>query len=152
MKQIYSSLLTLLVLTPFFLAPVAIMAQAVVTSPDNKEVNGELIPCGNDYNGDHIVKDGEQCGFTDLIKLVNNVINWLITISTLIATGVAAYAGVLLLTSGGKPEAMKKAKAMLGKVVTGYVIILIAWLAVYTIMHTLVDSKQSEDLIGAFKK
>ena len=150
-------MLGLTLLSPVLIAPIYTLAQTTPTPPNP---NGELIPCGNDYNGDHVVsnvdKEGkpvpnEECGFVGLIQLINNVIKWLIKISTLIATGVFMYAGFLLLTSGGNPSKMTQAKAMLLKVVIGYGVILLAWVLVYTIVNALTNPESKFDFIGAFK-
>ena len=86
---------------------------------------------------DLIVCEGPDCDFAHLMKLVNNLIEMLIYISTFLATVVFAYAGFILLTSGGNESAKTKAKEMLGKVIIGYLCILGAWLLVYTITTVL---------------
>ena len=78
-----------------------------------------------------------ECTFADFIQLINNGIQDLVILSTLIAVAVFCYAGIILLTSGGNPSAFEKAKKMLWKVVLGYLWILGAWLVVYTITSVL---------------
>ena len=149
MKNLYISILSFTILSTVLVLPIFAIAQ---TPANNPNPNGDLIPCGNDYNGDHIVSGpNEECGFIGLIQLINNVIKWLIKISTLIATGVFMYAGFLLLTSGGNPGAMTKARSMLTKVVIGYAVILLAWVLVYTIVNALTNPDRKFDFIGAFK-
>jgi hypothetical protein len=87
--------------------------------------------------GNLIVCEGPDCDWAALIKLVNTLITDMIIISTLLAVAVFIYAGFLLLTSGGNESAKTKAKDMFGKVVKGYVVILAAWLIVYTITSIL---------------
>ncbi|OHA89877.1 MAG: hypothetical protein A2832_01930 [Candidatus Zambryskibacteria bacterium RIFCSPHIGHO2_01_FULL_44_22b] len=86
-----------------------------------------------------IVCDGvtEVCTFSHLIELTQNLITNLIIISTFLATAAFAYAGFLLLTSGGNESNKTKAKEMLGKVLKGYLWILVAWVLVYTITTVL---------------
>lgn len=84
-----------------------------------------------------IVCDGPDCTYEKLIELANGVINVLIALATIIATVVLIYAGFKLLTSGGNENEAKEAKEMLLKVVWGFFWILVAWVAVYTIMNTL---------------
>ena len=83
---------------------------------------------------------GDPCTFGKLIELAQNLINALILISTFLATAVFAYAGVILLTSGGNEASKTKAKEMFTKVLIGYLWILGAWLLVYTITSALLNS------------
>lgn len=94
-----------------------------------------------------IVCDGPDCTFGDLIKLARNLINALIIISTFLATAAFAYAGFILLTSGGQESAKTKAKEIFRKVLIGYLWILGAWLLVYTITSVLLRPGYS--LLGA---
>lgn len=89
----------------------------------------------------------DPCTFNHIILLVKVLINNLVIISTLLAVIVMVYAGFLLITSGGNPGAKDRAKKMLGKVVTGYIVVLAAWLIVYTITNTLLDPGYT--LLGA---
>lgn len=93
---------------------------------------------------DGVVK---KCGFAELVELVRVLIHDMVLLSTLLAVGVFVYAGYILLTSGGDPGAMKKAKGILWKVVIGYMWILAAWLIVYAITSTLL--KEGYSLLGA---
>lgn len=88
---------------------------------------------------DMIVCNGPDCGLDDLIVLVNAVIQNLVVLSTILATIAFIYVGFRLMTSGGDPGAKNDAKDILWKVVIGYVVILVAWLVVYTIMSVLVN-------------
>lgn len=87
------------------------------------------------------------CGFSDLVLLVQNLVNNLILLSTLLATAAFAYAGFLLLTSGGSEGKKDKAKKIFIKVLIGYLWILGAWLLVYTITSVLLNPGYS--LLGA---
>jgi putative copper export protein len=77
------------------------------------------------------------CTYAHLILLVKNLITAMVILSTFIATGAFAYAGILLMGSGGNEGAKDKAKKMLWKVLIGYLWILAAWLIVYTISSVL---------------
>lgn len=91
--------------------------------------------------GDLIVCDGVDvpCTFAKLIELVKVLITDLVFISTFIAVAAFAYAGFVLLTSGGNETAKKKATHVFTSVVIGYVWILAAWLIVYTITSVLLN-------------
>lgn len=93
------------------------------------------------------VQPVRDCDFEALIELVRVLIHDMVLLSTLLAVGVFIYAGFILLTSGGDPGAMRDAKKMLWKVVIGYMVILSAWLIVYTITNVLVHDNYS--LLGA---
>jgi hypothetical protein len=86
-----------------------------------------IIPCTND------------CGFNDLLKLVNNIINWIIMISTPVAAGVFAWAGIIYMTTG-IADKKSEAKNMLQKVAIGFVFILAAWIIIGTIVKALLQN------------
>ena len=79
-----------------------------------------------------------NCGYADLLVLVNNIIKWIIWISMPIAAGVFAWAGILYMTTG-VADKKSEAKEMLQKVFIGFVVILSAWIIVNTITNTLLD-------------
>lgn len=98
-----------------------------VIAPTIIHAQGNLIPC-----------DGEDCNFTQLMILFNNVINFLLfTIATPFAAIVFAYAGWLYLRAGDNPGNKGKAKAMFVKMLVGYVVALGAYLIVKVIMQGL---------------
>ncbi len=79
-----------------------------------------------------------NCGFDDLMTLINKVINFLLFViaTPLVAIGVC-YAGFLYLTSGGSSEKTGQAKSILMNLVIGYIVALLAWVVVKTIMVSL---------------
>jgi fumarate reductase subunit D len=93
-----------------------------------------------------------NCGYNDLLTLVNNVINWIIMISVPIAAGVFAWAGIKYMTTGVADQ-KSEAKAMLWKVFWGFVAILSAWIIVTTITGALLspDFKNSVPVEGVNK-
>lgn len=99
----------------------------------------DLIVCGKTID--------DPCTFSDLVTLAQYLINDLIIISTLLATAAFAYAGYLLLTSGGSESIKSRAKDIFIKVLIGYLWILGAWLIVYTMTSVLLNSGYS--LLGA---
>lgn len=110
----YAFVLALIVLLLF---PGVLMAQG-------------LVPC-----------DGPDCSFAHVIQLIETVIDFLIfTLAFPIATALFAYAGILMITAGGKEEQIKKAKRVFWHVAVGLLIMLAAWLIVYTITTTLLDT------------
>lgn len=79
-----------------------------------------------------------NCGFEDLMTLINKVINFLLFViaTPLVAIGLC-YAGFLYLTSGGSSEKTGQAKSILMNLVIGYIVALLAWIVVKTIMVSL---------------
>jgi hypothetical protein len=80
---------------------------------------------------------GVDCDFADLITLARNLITALVMISTFLAAAAFAYAGMLLLSSGGSEGKKDQAKKVFTKVLIGYLWILGAWVLVYTISRVL---------------
>lgn len=84
---------------------------------------------------------GRMCGFTDLIVLIQRVIEYIFILVLPIMAIVIAYAGYLYLTSGGNSGKRTKAKEAITKSLIGIVVIMSAWLIVKTIVTSLgVDS------------
>jgi hypothetical protein len=81
-----------------------------------------------------------NCNFNDLVSLVQRIINWLIIIAVPIAAGLFAYAGFLYITSAGDEGKISKAHGIFRNVLIGFIIVLSAWLVVYTITTALLDS------------
>jgi hypothetical protein len=132
MKYIIKNFLIAFMILFVFVVPTIIFAQ---------ESGNGLIPCGG--------KGQNECGFNDLLALVNNIINWIIIVSIPIATGVIAWAGILYMTTGvaGTKE---QAKKMIQKVLMGFAAILAAWLIVTTMINALLDSSFRENVdLGA---
>ena len=88
---------------------------------------------------DLIVCNGPDCGFSHVILLIKALINNLIVFSTFLATAAFAYAGFVLLSSGGSEAKKDQAKKIFKKVMIGYLWILGAWLLVYTITSALLE-------------
>ncbi|PIP55929.1 MAG: hypothetical protein CO183_01250 [Candidatus Zambryskibacteria bacterium CG_4_9_14_3_um_filter_42_9] len=84
-----------------------------------------------------VCPNGIDCNFGHLVLLARNLINAMILISTFLAAAAFAYAGVVLLASGGSENAKNDAKKIFTKVLIGYLWILGAWLLVYTITSVL---------------
>ena len=93
-----------------------------------------------------IVCDGttaNPCTFAKLVELVQNLITSMVVISTFLAAAAFAYAGILLLTSGGSEGKKDEAKKIFTKVLIGYLWILGAWVIVYTIISVLLKQGYS---------
>lgn len=123
--------LALTLLSILFILPAIVLAQS------------GLVPC-----------DGPECDICSFVQLADNLIDFLVYASTLIATIMFAYAGYELLTSGGNPSARSSAKSIIQNVLIGFVAILASWLIIDTVMKALfTDSELATDttLVGTGK-
>lgn len=78
------------------------------------------------------------CGFNELLGMINKVIKFIIfDLAVPIAAIMFAYAGIILLTSGGNETQKGKAKKIFGGVAIGLVVAAAAWLIIETILKTL---------------
>lgn len=112
----------------FILSPVLVSAQ-VIPNP--------IIPECKDDN----------CGFYDLILLINNVVKLLIAISFPIAAGVIAWAGFNMMMDAGNGAKRKDSIEMIKKVLIGFAIILVSWIAISTLLNALLSSSFPKEAI-----
>ena len=101
-----------------------------------------LVPC------DGVI---DECKFDDFVEMINGIINWIISIAGVIFTISAIYGGYLYMTSGENPGNKAKAKSMLWSTLIGFVIILAAWVIVYTIVHYLASSSEKSSILKFLK-
>lgn len=112
--------------------------------------SGSLVPCGTEryapgekikINGVDIDASGmvkNPCGFGDIMKMINKVIHFILFDMVVpIAAIMFAYAGFLLLTSGGETSKRQKAKKIFINVAIGFIIAVAAWLIVEFILKLL---------------
>ena len=127
-KKIYRNILIFVFIFMIFAIPVFSFAAG-------------LVPCGG--------KGEPVCDFNMLITLINKVINFvLFALAVPIAAIMFAYAGILLLFSGGNTAQKDKAKKIFGGVALGLVIAAAAWLIVHLIVSILGCSPDACGWIG----
>ena len=86
-----------------------------------------LVPC-----------DGPNCDFNALMTLINNVINFVfVYLAIPLCAIMFAYAGILLVTSGGSTEARGKAKTIFTNSALGLIIAAAAFLIIRTLLSIL---------------
>lgn len=92
-----------------------------------------------------IVQCTDDCGFDDLIILIDKVINFLLfNLSIPLSAILFAYAGFMLMTAGGNESKISGAKQIFGGVLWGLLIAFGAWIIVHTILTALgLDSDYS---------
>jgi hypothetical protein len=74
----------------------------------------------------------KECNFINLVSMVKYLINWLFGISVPVIVALIAYSGFLHMT--GKEANIKKSYEILKKAVLGFVVMLMAWFIVTTIL------------------
>lgn len=95
-----------------------------------------LVPCGTERDAGGKITN--QCEFNDFMKLINTVVNFvLFQLAVPIAAIMFAYAGGLLLFSGGEVSKRTQAKKIFTNVAIGLVIAVGAWVIVNTILSIL---------------
>ncbi len=100
---------------------------------------------------DLIVCNGTDCDFYKIIELVNAIINFLIYLAIPISAGFFIWAGVLYTTAGAKPDNIGKAKKIFTSTIWGFILMLSAWLIVYTIVHGLTGEKVGSGFLQFLK-
>ncbi len=82
--------------------------------------------------------EGKDCNWDQLMTLVDNILNFLLNVMVIpIAAIMFAYAGFLLVTSGGDPGRRSKAKSIFINVLIGLIIAVGAWALVKLLLTTL---------------
>jgi hypothetical protein len=102
----------------------------------------QIVPC-----------DGPNCDWNALIKLGQNILNFMVTISVFVAAIMFAYAGWLFFSDSGNASNIEKGKKIFGAIVIGLIIVLIAWLVIDTLLQTLTGrglDERSQNPTGAF--
>ena len=89
--------------------------------------NGGIVPC----------HEGSDCGWSELLQLGQNILNYVITIAITVSAVMFAYAGFLFFSDTGNASNIEKGKKIFGAVAVGLVIVLVAWLVVNTLLDVL---------------
>ena len=90
------------------------------------------------------VCSGNECTSCHFVKLIENVLDFLIVLSVLFATIMFVYAGFMMVTAAGNMGQVTKARAIFVDVVIGIVIVLSGYMIVDTVMKFIVG----DDLLG----
>ena len=118
-----------------------IVANGIVVTDCGYNLNGKQ----KDANGNLLPK-GKICGFSDAIRLIQRVIEYIFILVLPIMAIMFAYAGYLYLTSGGSKTKRDAAKKAMTNSIIGVVVIMAAWLIVKTIVVAVgVDVQQATE-------
>ena len=126
MKKIFALLLIFVCVLGFFAVPQFSFAQG---SPD-------LVVCGDNVVNGEIMN---KCNFNHLLTLINNAMRFLIYISIPITAGLYIWAGLLYTTASDDSNKTTKAKEIFKTTTIGFLIMLSAWVIVYTLVVGLTD-------------
>ncbi len=92
-----------------------------------------LVPCGTEYGPDG--KIANPCKFEHIFTLIKTVMDFIFKNIVLPLSAIMfAYAGFLLVTSGGETSKKEKAKKIFTNVAIGLIIVVAAWLIVNTVL------------------
>jgi hypothetical protein len=99
---------------------------------------GGLVPCGrNTDNPDTTWNECDACGLCSFILMGQLTTEFLIKIAGVASVLAIIFAGVLYIFAVGKANLINKSKLMIKYALTGFVIILTAWLVVDSVLTIL---------------
>jgi len=100
-----------------------------------------LIVC--DGVDDPATAENEACTFNNVLDLAQAIMNFIIYISITISAGLFIWAGILYSTAGDDMSKVQRARDIFKNVAIGFIVILAAWLIVYTIVNGLTGSNNN---------
>lgn len=129
-SYLLNKMLKKIIIIAIILLPIGLFAETVqpVYDPGTTGIVGNL--CA----------DGVNCKFEDLITLVKRILGFIVFVSIPLAAIAFAYSGFLILTAGPNASQAQQGKKIFTNVAIGFVIILAAWLIVYTVTTALIDT------------
>lgn len=133
----YSAISSFLILIAIACGGYFTSAVVFVPNPASAAYGG-LVQC--DGVTDKNDPSQKKCDFNALIKQINFIISWLFGISLSIAIVFLAYGGILYMT--GTEGNISQAKGIFSSVGWGFIIMLSAWLIIYTLLNWLTKPGQ----------
>lgn len=112
----------------------------LVSGEQQEIIDNGIVPLDCGYNIRSLANrdgTGRICGFTDLIRLIQRIIEYIFVLILPLAALVFAYAGFLYLTSGGSASKRDAARKAMTNVLIGIIIVMLAWIAVKTLLVAL---------------
>ena len=106
---------------------------------------GPIVPQCSTVNG-----ATELCGFCDFATLAQNIIDFIIAFSIIVATFMIVYAGFLYISASSNPGQVGKAHHVFSITIVGLVIVLASWLIVNIVMITFLNGSIIQDLGGSW--
>jgi len=108
----------------FVVAPEFGFAQTVANPEDV-----DLVRCGGEGE--------DMCTVTDFFDLLGRVMRWGFRLGVALATLMFAYAGLLLMSSFGKPAQISKAKSIFLRAAIGIIIMFVSYSAIWFLVTSL---------------
>ncbi len=97
----------------------------------------------DDISNSKIISCYNNCGFEDILRTVNNLIVFLITVVFVpVVIVMFMYAGFKYIAAQGDAKKLVSLKSMIKHIVGGMILILCAWLIVRTILVTVVKDEK----------
>lgn len=113
-------------------------------------VNAAIVPCDIGPAGG-VGPRTHPCTVCDFFVLIKNIVDFLTeAVAMPVAVIILIYGGIMLLTSGGSEDKIRKGKSALWQAVWGLVIVFAAWLIIDTIIKWLANP--SVFLFGPWNK
>lgn len=91
-----------------------------------------------------------DCDICYLGQLLQNVINWLLGATILIAAAMFAWAGILYFTARGNTTQIGRAHAIFGSVALGFILAISGWLVIQTMLGALAKKNFFADIGGSW--
>ena len=124
-KKIFIHSCLFLIVLMLFVVPAISLAQT-----------SGLVPCDNTPNATGVI--GQPCNFNALLALINAIVNFILfSLALPIAAIMFAYAGFMLVTSGGSTEHRGLAKKVFTNTVIGFIVAMACWLIIKAILTIL---------------
>jgi len=115
--------------------------------PNNGSGGVQAIPDA-DYNPDKLVPcDGPDCDFNAFVRLIQNVMRYLIYLTALMLVASIAYAGYKIIVKGNSATAKSEGKNILTTTVVGLLLTMFAFLGVNTVIGIFTDTDVTRQFI-----
>lgn len=127
--------------------PVLVSAQGKGLNTPNgagTSASQPLIGCGSDRTGTEL----DACGAADINVLIHSVVNLFFIFAGFVVAAMFMYAGFLLITAGGNPGQIQKAKTIFKRVVIGFLIMFLSYILV---KNLLTNIKAADFFMRIFK-
>ncbi len=96
----------------------------------------------NTSSGSQVVNIPNPIACNDATCLISQVVRYILGIIAILATLMFVWGGVMMLTSGGNAERVKRAKETLSWAVIGIVVILLSWAIIRFVLAGLLNAQK----------
>ena len=122
-------------------------SETCVSTDPNDPHKGECVArnaASLDKDPKGLVPCTTNCDFCDLFTMIERIVHRLfLEVVPIVATLLVVLAGLIMLTSFGKPERISKAWEMLRNVILGLFIMYASWIVVHGVLAILIDEDSS---------